>query len=120
MPPIPTLLSFNPSSASLTAASPVRLLVQNFPGVTSASDIVVEFKWPGQDPAQVSVVGYMQVDHTKFVTAIQDYFIDVDSPTGSFVKEGTVGVTVYHIGYRSRSSTKSGFTTTTWPLKCHL
>ena len=109
MPPFPTLSSFNPSSASLTAASPVRLLVQNFPGVTSASDIVVEFKWPGQDPAQVSVVGYMQVDNTKFVTAIQDYFIDVDSPTGSFVKEGTVGVTVYHIGYRSRSSTKSGF-----------
>ena len=105
----PVLLSFNPSSAPFIMASPVRITVQNFPGISSASDVVVQFKWPNANPVEASVTGYTQVDRTKFSTAIQDYLIDVDSPTGSLVKAGVVVLSVYHVGYRSRQSSKQGF-----------
>lgn len=108
-PPNPVLLSFNPSTAPLLTASPIRLLIQNFPGISSASDVVVAFKWPNANPVEATVTSYSQVDSSKFATAVQDYLIDVDSPTGSQVKEGAVSMSVYHVGYRKRQGQKQGF-----------
>jgi len=108
-PPNPVLQSFNPSTAPLLTASPVRILMENFPGISSASDVVVEFKWPNANPIEAAVTSYSQVDKSKFSTAVQDYLIDVDSPTGSEVREGVVSLSVYHVGYRKRQGQKQGF-----------
>lgn len=62
------------------------------------------------NPLEAVVTGYQQVDNKKFVTDVQEYLIDVDSPTGGVVKEGVVVVNVYHIGYRGRQTSLQGFT----------
>ena len=108
-PPNPVLVSCTPSSAPLVTSSPVRIKVQNFPGVASKSDIVVEFKWPNVDPIEASVTDYRQVNSDVFATAVQDYLIDIDSPVGGNVKEGVVVVNLYHVGYRGRQTSLSGF-----------
>jgi cysteine-rich repeat protein len=108
-PPDPVFVSCTPSSAPLLTSSPVRIKVQNFPGVSSNTDIAVEFKWPDVAPITALVIDYQQVNSEMFATAVQDYLIDVDTPTGGNVKEGEVVVNIYHLGYRGRQTSLPGF-----------
>ncbi|MFN9938832.1 MAG: hypothetical protein ACK56I_05095, partial [bacterium] len=50
-----------------------------------------------------------QVNSKMFATAVQDYLIVVDTPTGGNVKEGEVVVNIYHVGYRGRQTSLPGF-----------
>ena len=108
-PPDPVLVSCTPSSAPLVTSSPVQIRVQNFPGVSSKRDIAVEFKWPDVAPISALVTDYQQVNSKMFATAVQDYLIVVDTPTGGNVKEGEVVVNIYHVGYRGRQTSLPGF-----------
>ena len=108
-PPDILLVSFTPTTAPLNTASPVQIRVQNFPGIVAKSDIAVEFRWPNAKPVQAIVTGFQQVDTNKFATDVQEYLIDLESPTGNDVSEAIVVVNCFHVGYRGRQASLAGF-----------
>jgi hypothetical protein len=97
-----------PARAKTNAASPVQVILDNFPGVLVKTEIEVRFRWPSGElmPAQVSE--FSRVDSSKHPLAIQSIQVLLFTPIGSEVKEGAVQLQANHGQFRGRVA-KTGY-----------
>ena len=85
--PVPVVVSTLPTSASIASGSRTRLSIKNFPKVSGINDIHVLFLFGTKNvTCEVSWVS----SHGQ--GAIHDLDIDLTSPTGLDVKEGSAAI----------------------------
>ncbi len=54
------------------------------------TDIVVDLRWADNTVIRASLVGFTRLQASKFPTDVQDISIQIETPTGSNVREGLV------------------------------
>ena len=108
--PNPVTLSVLPSRAPMLTSATIRVRIQNFPGVKTTSEIVVQFRWSDGTTAPGTVKSFDRINPTLPPLAVQDISMQMETPFGvGTVREGVATLTIYHEQYRLRPSTFNGF-----------
>ena len=100
--PSPSFGTIVPAKAKTTFATPVKVTLRNFAGVTSKSDIEMQFRWSSGTIVPAAVTSFSALDSTKHAAAIQDYDVMIMSPVGTEIQEGSVQLISFHSQYRRR------------------
>jgi len=89
--PMPSVKSVLPTSAFIASGSRTRLSIRNFPKVSGKNDVKVRFAFGTK-----SVAAIVDAVSSHGEGAIQDLDIDLTTPTGPDVTEGSAAIQIFH------------------------
>jgi copper chaperone CopZ len=107
--PDPTCQRVNPTWAYILPQSPIKLFLKDFPGVRDLSELSAQFEWAGGSTLVSSVKGIAKVKVSVPDHQVQDLEVEILTPLGSNVIEGTVAIRVFNRRYLTSSALCRGF-----------
>ena len=97
-PPLASVDTVIPSSASITSSTSCRIVVSNFPVLTSLLNIEVNFVWANGHHENATVNDLTPVAKSSS-RGLSSWNIDIVTPSGPSVIEGSVAMEVRHLLY---------------------
>ena len=107
-PPAISIASVIPTKAFIEIASLMVIEINNFPGVSQLSDIVVMFSNP-ETNVEADIVSFSRVNPSNYQYAVQDIVVTITTPFGGSVSEGFWRLSAHHATYYQRVAILDGF-----------
>ena len=107
--PNPSCEKVRPSWVYTSTQSRVTLSLQHFPGIRDQSELTAQFEWSGGFTLTATIESVRKVDKSLPDLKVQDIEIDVLTPTGSRVMDGTAMIRLFHRKYLANSAMCHGF-----------
>ena len=105
----PSIRSVLPMRAQLSVSSHIVITLQDFPGIQSISDIVVEIRCSEGSAAEANVQSYSSLEPSKYFLSTQNYIISADTPIGNALIQDTCQIIVFNLRFRHREALLMGF-----------